>query len=149
MEMLIQTTRFGMLDVDSSRIIHFAEGLLGFAGHHRFALIQTTQDAAFYWMQSVEDPAVAFVVCDPFLFVSDYQVPVRSDEVSELELNGIDDCQILTIVNRVGDQLTGNLLGPLVVGATSMKGKQMVLSDKRYSTRQPLMRVPQPLAMTA
>jgi flagellar assembly factor FliW len=137
--MLIETTRFGPIEVDDRRIMSFKDGLLGFADHHRFALLQTSPDPVFFWMQSVEDPGLAFVVCDPLTFVADYQVPVRADDVQALELGDLRDCQVLVIVNKVNGELTGNLLGPLVVGTHSLCAKQMVLSDKRYGTRYPLM----------
>ncbi|MGE0481727.1 MAG: flagellar assembly protein FliW [Phycisphaerae bacterium] len=136
--MRIDTVRFGPLEVDEERLIEFADGLLGFPEHHRFALIQTAPDPVFFWLQSAEDPALAFVVCDPLGFVPDYQIPVRQDDVDQLAMRDLGDCQVLVIVNRVDEWLTGNLLGPLVIGVQSRRGKQMVLSDKRYSTRQKL-----------
>ena len=39
--MLIETNRFGTLEIDEHRIIHFRDGLLGFPQARRFALIQT------------------------------------------------------------------------------------------------------------
>lgn len=139
--MLIETTRFGQVEIDGSRVITFREGLLGFPEHRRFALIQTATDAIFFWMQSLDDPALAFLVCDPLAFVSDYQVQVRAGDVKALALRDLTDCQVLVIVNKVDGHLTGNLLGPLVIGAHSLLAKQLVLSDKRYGTRQRLLRV--------
>lgn len=140
--MLIETVRFGQLDVDDQRIITFPEGILGFPRHQRYALIQTSTDPVFFWLQSVEDPALAFVVCDPLAFVADYTAPVRADDIRGLELRDLSDCQVLVIVNRVDGWLTANLLGPLVIGAHSLRGKQLVLSDQRYSTRHRLLRLP-------
>jgi flagellar assembly factor FliW len=76
---------------------------------------------------------------------------VRQDDVQALEMRDLTDCQVLVIVNKVGDQLTANLLGPLVIGAHSRLGRQLVLSDKRYGTRHPLLRLPaaQAVAKTA
>ena len=139
--MLIETTRFGPLEVDGDRIITFKDGLLGFTQHQRFALIQTSTDPVFFWLQSADDPTLAFIVCDPLAFVPDYQVPIRRDDLENLQLSNLTDCQVLVIVNQVDGHLTGNLLGPLLVGAHSLLGKQMVLSDKRYSTRHVLIRV--------
>jgi flagellar assembly factor FliW len=139
--MLIETTRFGKVEIDGSRVIAFKDGLLGFPNRRRFALIQTMEDAVFFWMQSLDDAALAFLVCDPLAFVSDYQAQVRADDVTALELRDLSDCQVLVIVNKVDGYLTANLLGPLVIGAHSLLAKQLVLSDKRYSTRHRLMPV--------
>jgi flagellar assembly factor FliW len=137
--MLIETNRFGPLDIDETRILRFREGLLGFPNHQRFALIQTSPDPVLFWLQSVDDPYLAFVVCDPRAFVPDYQVPVRPDDVAGLGLNDLDDCQVLVIVNKVNGELTANLLGPIVVGAHSRCAKQLVLSERRYGTRHRLL----------
>jgi flagellar assembly factor FliW len=149
--MLIQTTRFGQVEVDGGRIITFRDGLLGFPDQKRFALIQTGEDPVFFWLQSVDDAALAFVVCDPLAFVPDYRAPVRKDDVEALQLQDLQDCQVLVIVNKVDGYLTANLLGPLVVGAHSLLGKQLVLGDRKYSTRHRLMPVEQveKLAKTA
>jgi flagellar assembly factor FliW len=139
--MLIETSRFGAVEIDDTRVITFRDGPLGFPNHRRFALIQTVEDAVFFWLQSVDDPALAFLVCDPLAFEPDYQVQIRADDVAALELRDLRDCQVLVIVNKVDGYLTANLLGPLVIGAHSLLAKQLVLSDKRYSTRQRLMPV--------
>lgn len=137
--MRIETLRFGTVDVDDTRIINFPQGLLGFPASRRYALIQTAPDPAFYWLQSVDEPTLAFVVCDPLMFVPEYRVPIRRDDLDALEIPDLSDGQVLVIVNKVDGHLTANLLGPLVIGTTSKLGKQMVLSDKRYSTRHTLL----------
>ena len=149
--MLIQTMRFGPIEVDDSKLMTFPDGLLGFPKHHRFALLQTSPDPALFWLQSVEDPDLAFVVCDPLLFVPDYQVPIRRDDLEALGLHEPSEGQVLVIVNKVNGSLTGNLLGPLVVNAQTLTARQLVLSDKRYSTRHRLVpaSAPQTLAKTA
>jgi flagellar assembly factor FliW len=139
--MLIDTTRFGTVEIDETRVIRFVDGPLGFPNHKRFALIQTSPDPVFFWLQSVDDAALAFVVCDPLAFVPDYTAPVREDDLRSLGMKDVSDCQVLVIVNRVGQELTGNLLGPLVIGASSLLARQLVLSDRRYTTRHKFMTV--------
>src|SRR6478609_2678770 len=72
----IATTRFGRLEVNEERIITFPHGLLGFPQHQRFALIQTGEENYFFWLQSVDEPSLAFVVTDPSIFFKDYEVPI-------------------------------------------------------------------------
>ena len=139
--MLIETTRFGKVEIDGNRVITFKDGPLGFPEHRRFALIQIADEAVFFWLQSVTDPALAFLVCDPLAFVPDYQAQIRADDLKNLELRDLNDCQVLVIVNKVSGYLTANLLGPLVIGARSLLAKQLVLSDRRFSTRHRLMPV--------
>jgi len=145
---IIQTSRFGQLEVNPERFIVFEEGILGFPEQKDYALVQTGAGSGFYWLQAVRTPDLAFVVCDPRLFVADYQVPAKLDDLQGIDLGEPKDAQVFVIVNKIGDLLTGNLQGPLVVNVVNRKARQLVLSDKRYSTRHPLMRVNQPAAMS-
>ena len=149
--MMIETSRFGRLEVDEQRLITFPEGILGFPNNLVYALVQTGEDSGFYWLQAVDRPELAFVVCDPRLFVADFRVPIRREEVNSLGLEEPAGAQVFVIVNKVDDLLTGNLQGPLVINVDTREGKQFVLSDKRYSTRHPLMRIPskEPMGQTA
>jgi flagellar assembly factor FliW len=144
--MLIQTSRFGQLDVNRDRLIRFEEGILGFPKQKDYALIQTGEGSGFYWLQSIDTPDLAFVVCDPRLFVADYRVPVKADDLENIGLSDSNDAQVFVIVNKQDVLLTGNLQGPLVINVLSRQARQLVLSDKRFSTRHPLMRVPAPAA---
>jgi len=140
--LLIDTSRFGQLEVNPDRLIVFEEGILGFPLQHDYALIQTGEGSGFYWLQSVDTRDLAFVVCDPRLFVADYQVPVKVEDLECIGMSDPQNGQVFVIVNKVGDVLTGNFQGPLVVNVATRKARQLVLSDKRYATRQPLMRIP-------
>jgi flagellar assembly factor FliW len=149
--MEIQTTRFGWMNVDEQQLINFPRGLLGFPGHKQFALVQTGEENYFFWLQSVDDPNLAFVLTDPSIFFKDFQVPVRDEISSELQLADPNFLQVFAICNKVGDWLTGNLLGPLVVNNQNRLAMQVVLTEKKWTTRQPLMRLQAevPLAKSA
>jgi flagellar assembly factor FliW len=137
--MIVETSRFGQLEVDEERLIRFEKGILGFPDQQAYALIQTADESGFYWLQAVDRPDLAFVVCDPRLFVPDYVVPVKLEELSQIGLSDPSAAQVFTVVNKVDDMLTGNLQGPLVVNVETREARQLVLSDRRYSTRHPLM----------
>jgi len=139
--MEIESTRFGTLSVDDERIITFPNGLLGFPSYTRYALIQTGQENYFFWLQAVDEPNLAFVVTDPTIFFKDYDVPVREETAQELQLADPRFLQVFVICNKVGDWLTGNLLGPLVVNAQNRLAQQVVLTEKKWTTRQPLIRL--------
>ena len=136
--MKVKTTRFGEIEVDQERIMRFPKGLLGFPDEQEFVLLQTNDEGNFFWLQSAGRPELAFVVSDPLLFVPDYQVPVKEEDFEQIELKQMADAQVLIIVNKIDRILTGNLQGPLVINATNRLGRQMVLSEKKYSTRHPL-----------
>ena len=141
--MIIETSRFGGIEVDDQRFLNFPQGLLGFPDDREYALVQTGEDSAFYWMQAVHRPELAFVVTDPRLFVPDYRVTIKADDLAQIGLQDASGSQVFTIVNKIDDMLTGNLQGPLVINVATRVGKQLVLSDKRFATRHPLLRLDQ------
>ncbi|WP_432799095.1 flagellar assembly protein FliW [Poriferisphaera sp. WC338] len=136
--MLINTSRFGQIEVDDSRVISFEKGLLGFPKYRHYVLIEAGQDSYFWWLQSIEMPELAFVVTDPSLFVPTYRVPLREDQMREMGMDSVDEAQVFVIVNKRDNVLTGNLQGPLVVHVGKRTGEQLVLSDRRFTTRVPL-----------
>lgn len=133
--MHVETTRFGNVEVDDARIINFPAGLLGFANFKRFALLQPDDDAVFFWLQSIDTPELAFVVTDPSLWVQDYEATIRREQMEELQMQALDDAQVLAIVNRYDGTITANLQGPLVVNVRNQCAMQLVLADKRWTTR--------------
>lgn len=133
--MNVQTTRFGTVEVDPDRIMTFRAGLLGFASFKRYALLQPDDEGVFFWLQSVDAPELAFVVTDPSLWVTDYQATIRREQMDEVGMEQLDDAQVFVIVNRYDRTLTANLQGPIVVNVKNREAIQLVLAEKRWSTR--------------
>ncbi|MEE9404404.1 MAG: flagellar assembly protein FliW [Algisphaera sp.] len=152
--MNIETTRFGTVTVADDRVMDFPKGLLGFSKYRHYVLIEsgdttgkgTAQESYFWWLQSVDVPELAFIVTDPSLFVSGYSVPVHADQLASMGIASMDEAQVFVIVNKIDQTLTGNLQGPLVVNVQERRGEQLVLSDRRFTTRVPLMEVPAAIA---
>ncbi len=139
--MQVHTTRFGVLQIPDDRVLEFPKGLLGFSQFTRYCLLEPGDDACFFWLQCVDEPSLAFVVTDPTLFVPEYAVPIRPEQMVELKLGKLDEAQVFVIVNKIDQTLTGNLQGPLVVNTVTHSGEQMVLAEKRWTTRHPLVQV--------
>ncbi len=140
--MHVSTSRFGTIEVEDGRIIQFESPLLGFSQYKRFALLQPSDESAFYWLQSVDSPELAFVVTDPTLFVTGYEIPIRKDQLDALGLKSLEDAQVLVIVNKYGESLTGNLQGPLILNTLTGVAEQLVIPDQRWSTRHKLVDIP-------
>lgn len=137
--MEVQTTRFGTVEIAEDRALTFPKGLLGFGQYTKYCLLQPTEDACFYWLQCLEEPSLAFVVTDPSQFFPEYTVPVRAEQMEDLGLTSLEDSQVFVIVNKVGNSLTGNLQGPLVINIVKRVGEQFVLAEKKWTTRHELL----------
>jgi len=139
--MIIQTSRFGDVTITEDQLVTFPRGLVGLPDATGFALLSVAPESPFYWMQSLDDKDLAFLVTDPNVFLKDYDVSIREDTQQDLHLADTKDGRLLVICNRVGEWLTGNLMGPLVINTVARLGQQMVLTEKTWSHRQPLVKV--------
>ncbi|MBI4576441.1 MAG: flagellar assembly protein FliW, partial [Planctomycetes bacterium] len=135
--MKIETTRFGSLEVPESEVVTFPSGLVGFGDVHQYVFIDHPGGGPFRWMQAVQVPNLAFVVCDPLLFKPDYEVKVHQDELASIEIEDIADGAVVVIlvVRKDPRQMTANLQGPIVVNLRRRLAKQLILSGPEYTTR--------------
>ncbi|MCH2135471.1 MAG: flagellar assembly protein FliW [Phycisphaerales bacterium] len=131
----VATTRFGMVQVENDRVLEFSGGLLGFSSFTRFVLLQPDPEGRFLWLQSVDSPDLAFVVTDPSHWCDDFEAVIRREHLAQLSLDSVDEARILVIVNKYDDALTANLQGPLIVNIKNRRGMQVVLADRRWTTR--------------
>jgi flagellar assembly factor FliW len=135
--MLIETTRFGEIDVAEKSIMHMPQGMLGFESCKRFVLLEDRPDTPFKWLQAIDDPKLAFVVIDPTEFFSDYEFELTDEDADSLDLKDSTDAAIVTTVTIDGenDKVTTNLVGPVVINSRTLTAKQIVLQDERYGTK--------------
>lgn len=134
----VQTTRFGELEVREEEVLNFPEGILGFAGMTRYILFPNPTGGPLYWLQSVEDGSLAFIVCQPQLFKPDYRVSLPPKELESLELAKIEDGQVFSIMVVPPDNprgMTANLQGPLIFNPAKRIAKQVVLVNVEYGTK--------------
>lgn len=64
--MELHGTRFGTLEFEEEDIIHLKEPLLGFPLSHRFLLFPYSEMSSYLWLQSLDEPEIAFLVLNPF-----------------------------------------------------------------------------------
>jgi len=139
--MQLETKHFGTLTIEEDKILTFPDGIPGFETTTRFVLIQNPDETIpFHWLQAVDDPALAFVVANPFLIRADYDIDLPQPVVDRLEIQSPDETEVYCIL-RVPEQveeMTINLTAPLVINRRTRIGKQVVLDDERYTPRHPV-----------
>ena len=133
----IDTARFGPIEVDEAQLFSFPMGLLGFARNKRYAIVDHRQDSPFKWLQSVEDGELAFIVTDPLFFKADYHVRVRRGELSVIGPVREEDLIVSVILTVPQDpqDMTANLLAPLIFNMANRKAMQLVLTDRRFPVK--------------
>lgn len=137
--MFIESKRVGRIDFDESRVITFAEGILGFPTLSRFILCNDPVDETmpFKWLVSIDNPEMMFLVTDPGLFFKDYVFDLTEEEKTYLNFESENDVNVITIVTvpKEPKKMTANLRGPLVINWRTMRGRQVVLKDTHYETK--------------
>ena len=138
--MRVATERFGELDVDEERVLTFPEGLAGFPAAKQFTLVEVEGNEAFLWLQSIDDPALAFLTTVPWPFFPDYEPELPDLDQELLALEDAGDALVLCLltVRRDAREVTANLLGPLVVNQRTRTGRQVVLAESGLPVRAPL-----------
>jgi len=134
----IQSSRFGEIEYDESRVITFTEGILGFTQYRHYILIEHETNSRFRWLHSIENENLAFVLTDPLQVAPEYKAHVKKEDIAGLDLVSLDNAAVLCIVNigKGCKSVTVNLLGPIIINTENMKAKQVILIESNYSIKQ-------------
>jgi flagellar assembly factor FliW len=138
--MRVATDRFGEIDVPEDRILHFGDGLPGFAHARNFTMVEVEGAKDFFWLQSLDDSSLAFLAAVPWPFFPDYEPEVPEADQEALGLEQAEDAMVLCLltVHREQETVTANLLGPVIVNQRTRLGRQVVLADSNWPVRAPL-----------
>jgi len=135
--MLINTTRFGEIEISEDSILQMPWGMLGFESCKRYVLLQDQPETPYKWLQAVDDPALAFIVINPLDFFPDYDIDLPEEDAESIGLRDPADAALMTTVtvDKKEGRVTTNLLGPIVINSDNLHAKQVVLQDERYGTK--------------
>ncbi len=138
--MVINTTRFGQIQLQNEDIITFPEGMLGFQDLRQFVLLDDPNDDIFAWLQSCELPSVAFPVLEPEIFGHYYSVNLSKNEIELLKIKGDQKPSFMNIITIPDDptQMTANVKAPIAFNMTERIARQCVLQDNHLAIREPI-----------
>jgi flagellar assembly factor FliW len=131
-----ESSRFGTVEIASEDVIEFPTGLIGLGGS-QYALVAPSEDGAFAWLHSLEDPALALPVANPWQFFADFEVEL-SDKASEPITADPSDVAVWVTV-RAGAELSdffANLRAPILIAEG--KGHQIINEAADAPVRAPL-----------
>lgn len=128
------STQFGTQEVDPDSILNFPKGMPGFETCTRYKLFHQEQDQpVVHWLQSLDDPDVAFALVDPAKFGINYEFVLSDEEIGLLQMDQVDDIAILLIAYRPQENpasrsnINANINGPVLINIRSRHGMQKVL----------------------
>lgn len=132
------TSRFGEIEVDEEKIVHFQKGIPAFEDEHEFIILPYDEESPYYFMQSLKSPDLAFLLTIPFLFFPDYSFEIDDETIHELDVKNYDKLlyySMITIPNGSIRYMTANLLAPVVINIENMQARQVVLDKSNYTTK--------------
>ena len=136
--MLLQTTKFGEVEVNEEYVFTFVEPIIGYDEYREFALIDYNSNSPFKWLQSLENPELAMPVTIPAYFGIPYQFTIPDEKEALLEATDANDILCLNIANvpnGAPQNTTINLLAPLVINISNKKAIQLVLSNTNFAIK--------------
>ncbi len=138
--MVVQTGRFGQIEISTDEIIQIPSGILGFPEDHNFCLVDAGDDTLILWLQSLSNPHLAFPVLEPKVFKPEYVVRLSAAELRELKLSSIKDASVFTILTIPSPmtEMTANLKAPVVINIKQKIAKQVVLQENDQPIKYPM-----------
>lgn len=143
--MLIKTKCFGEVDITEDKIIHFENGLLGFELFKDYTILFDSEKDAnanktIMWLQSMEEPAFALPVLNPFILSEDYNPVVEDELLASIGKVAEDDLLLLVTLTVPSDitKMTANFKAPIIINAGALKGVQIIAENEDYLVKQPI-----------
>ena len=139
--MKLSTHRFGENDIEESRIFNVVLPIIGFDVQKRFVILDPNKDTLFKWLQSIEDPALAFPIISVSALNYDYTIDLPDAVVDKLKITNVESVLVMNITSIPQDNPHGttiNLLAPLIFNLDNQLAGQVVLSGSGYDISFPM-----------
>lgn len=134
-DMKASTRLFGEIDIAAEKIITLENGMIGFPDLQKFALIfdeeKGKKDTSIMWLQSMDDPQIAFPVMRPETVMPDYHPTVNDELLQPMGELKNENTYILVTVTAASDvkKTSVNLKAPIIVNSETRKGCQIIAED--------------------
>ena len=135
---IIDTVRFGKIEVEEGKIISFFDGIPGFEEEKKFLVIPYSEESPFVFLQSLKTAELAFLMTTPFVFFPEYEFEIDDESIEALGIEKEEDLLIYVLLTLPGKdikQMTANLLAPIVINQQNHQAKQIILDKSEYKTK--------------
>ena len=131
--MTIQSKPYGEIEISERQVIRFPIGIFGFECLRDYALLDTGQPP-FYWLQSLDDTAIAFIIMNPYVLRPDYVLDIPDDDLEAIEYDSDEDVLVFAIVTIPEEQtrMSANLQGPIVINRVKQLGRQAISLNESW-----------------
>lgn len=137
MPITINSPRFGILEIPDDGVIDFPLGLIGIEGH-RYALVGQSDDSAFAWLHSLDDPSFALPVMNPWQVFVDYEVELSDAEAARIGITEAEGTTVYVTVRATErpEDCSVNLRAPILI--RERRGFQVINEFAAAPLRAPL-----------
>ena len=139
--MKIQTARFGEIEIEEDRIFNFVLPIIGFNDLSKYVILDFNKDNIFKWLQSVEDPNLAFPVVSLYSLNIDYTIDLPDNIADVLKIKNVESLLVLNIASIPRENPRGttvNMLAPIIFNLDEQLACQVILSGSGYDISFPL-----------
>ena len=135
--MEIQTKFHGHIDISGKQLLNFKQGIPGFEQFTQYVILDLFDNSMLKVLQSIEESFVAFIICDPWVYESEYEFDLNESVIKELEIESSENLEIYNILTIPEDisKATINLLAPVIIHRKHNVGMQVVLEGTSYTTK--------------
>ena len=138
--MVVKTKLFGEIDITDDKIITFEQGMIGFGELKKFAILYDLENEnknAIRWLQSLDEPTLAFPVIDPYIVKEDYNPEVNDNSINALGKFDPEAFSVLVTISVPKDvkKMSCNLRAPIVINAETRKGAQIISETAEYPVK--------------
>ncbi len=136
----IRTRDFGTITAEKNDIIYFTDSIYGFEEYKQYILLQDGPDGNIFYLQSIEDEHLAFILIDPYTIVSDYEPNLTDEDLRELKVNDEAELKflVIAIVRESLKDSVVNLKSPISINPTLKIAKQVIVQNSEYPLRYPI-----------
>lgn len=134
--MRIKTRFFGEIEIDETNILTFHNGIPGFEDYKRYLVLDIEDNDNLKCLQSVEDASICLMITSPWNYFKDYQIELSDEDIDELKIEREQDVLVYNVLTVRGENVTLNLVAPVVINVINKNGKQIILSNAKYDIRQ-------------
>lgn len=129
-------TRFGEVEYNPENTLHFPAGLVGLPQLKNFIVMPNKKEGPLFWIQSVDDPQMAFILTDPTNFFLEYKIIPDDNEKVLLGIDSAENTLNLSVVTvSQNKEISLNLAAPIIFSPDTNKAIQVILEGSEYSTQ--------------
>ncbi len=134
---VLESRRFGRLEVLPDQLVTFPVGFLGFEEFHQYLRVAPEGLEPLAFLVACDDPEVAFPVLPVTLCLPGYSATFPPEGLAAIGASSADGLEVLAICSLAADTgtLHANLKGPILVNPDTRLGCQVVLHESPYSLR--------------